>query len=110
MQLDLPSIDADFQSSEFVADPYPTLTAIQDMGPLVFHVGLESYLVTRWDDCIKVLRNHDTFIADADFRTRFNGGESLVSYDDERHAKLRAVWAKAFERVSIAGHRGLVAE
>lgn len=47
-----------------LADPYPVLAALRAQAPLVWHDTMESWLVTGYDDCVRVLRDHEAFARD----------------------------------------------
>ncbi|MFE2470546.1 cytochrome P450 [Streptomyces mirabilis] len=47
-----------------LADPYPVLAALRAQAPLVWHDTMESWLVTGYDDCVRVLRDHESFARD----------------------------------------------
>ncbi|ALV39339.1 cytochrome P450 [Streptomyces sp. CdTB01] len=47
-----------------LADPYPVLAALRAHAPLVWHDTMECWLVTGYDDCVRVLRDHESFARD----------------------------------------------
>lgn len=47
-----------------LADPYPVLAALRAQAPLVWHDNMECWLVTSYDDCVRVLRDHESFARD----------------------------------------------
>ncbi|MEU2730584.1 cytochrome P450 [Streptomyces griseoviridis] len=47
-----------------LADPYPVLAALRAQAPLVWHDSMECWLVTGYDDCVRVLRDHESFARD----------------------------------------------
>ncbi|MGW2892640.1 cytochrome P450 [Streptomyces griseoruber] len=47
-----------------LADPYPVLAALRAHAPLVWHDTMECWLVTDYDDCVRVLRDHASFARD----------------------------------------------
>ncbi|MER5781243.1 cytochrome P450 [Streptomyces mobaraensis] len=47
-----------------VNDPYPALAALREQSPVHWHDGMSSWLVTRYADCVAVLRDHTVFARD----------------------------------------------
>ncbi|GAB1331663.1 cytochrome P450 [Streptomyces sennicomposti] len=47
-----------------LADPYPQLAALREQTPVAWHEAMECWLITRYEDCLRVLRDHATFARD----------------------------------------------
>ena len=47
-----------------IEDPYPVLRALREATPVFWHEGMQSWAVTRYDDCMTVLRDHARFARD----------------------------------------------
>ncbi|MBC2868608.1 cytochrome P450 [Streptomyces mexicanus] len=47
-----------------LADPYPQLAALREQTPVAWHEVMECWLITRYEDCLRVLRDHATFARD----------------------------------------------
>ncbi|MEU1273571.1 cytochrome P450 [Streptomyces sp. NPDC005799] len=47
-----------------LADPYPQLAALREQASVAWHEGMECWLITRYEDCLRVLRDHATFARD----------------------------------------------
>ncbi|WP_406368755.1 cytochrome P450 [Streptomyces sp. NBC_00647] len=47
-----------------LADPYPVLAELRAQAPAVWHDGMECWLITRYADCVRVLRDHTLFARD----------------------------------------------
>ena len=47
-----------------LADPYPQLAALREQTPVAWHKGMECWLITLYEDCMRVLREHETFARD----------------------------------------------
>ncbi|MFH9968553.1 cytochrome P450 [Streptomyces mirabilis] len=47
-----------------LADPYPQLADLRAQTPVAWHEGMECWLITRYEDCMRVLRDHETFARD----------------------------------------------
>ena len=91
-------------SAEFLADPYPTYRALRDFDP-VHRMPDGSYFLTRYDDCLAVYRDTETWSSDKkiDFRPNFAASllyehhtTSLVFNDPPYHTRVRKLLAPAF--------------
>ncbi|GAA4238074.1 hypothetical protein GCM10022254_52450 [Actinomadura meridiana] len=49
---------------ETLYDPYPVLAELRRTDPVFWHAGMRSWVVTRYDDCVRVLRDHRAFARD----------------------------------------------
>ncbi|RSO09925.1 cytochrome P450 [Streptomyces sp. WAC 05379] len=47
-----------------LADPYPQLADLREQTPVAWHEAMECWLLTRYEDCLRVLRDHETFARD----------------------------------------------
>ncbi|WP_395297225.1 hypothetical protein ACF9IK_30145 [Kitasatospora hibisci] len=45
-------------------DPYPVLAALREATPVFWHEGMRSWTLTRYADCVAVLRDHQRFARD----------------------------------------------
>ncbi|MGB6543552.1 MAG: cytochrome P450 [Xanthobacteraceae bacterium] len=91
-------------SAEFLEDPYPTYRALRQFDPI--HVMADgSYFLTRYDDCLAVYRDTETWSSDKklDFRPNFSDSllyehhtTSLVFNDPPYHTRVRKLLAPAF--------------
>ncbi|MFJ9841757.1 cytochrome P450 [Kitasatospora sp. NPDC101155] len=45
-------------------DPYPVLAALREATPVFWHEGMRSWTLTRYTDCVAVLRDHQRFARD----------------------------------------------
>jgi cytochrome P450 len=91
-------------SAEFLADPYPTYRALRQFDP-VHRMPDGSYFLTRYDDCLSVYRDTETWCSDKkiDFRPNFAASllyehhtTSLVFNDPPYHTRVRRLLAPAF--------------
>ena len=89
---------------EFLDNPYPTYRALRDVDP-VHRMPDGSYFLTRYDDCLAVYRDTDTWSSDKklDFRPNFSDSllyehhtTSLVFNDPPYHTRVRKLLAPAF--------------
>ena len=104
----LHALAADFElrhlSPEFLDDPYPTYRALRDLDP-IHRMSDGSYFLTRYDDCLAVYRDPQTWSSDKkrDFRPNFSDSllyehhtTSLVFNDPPYHTRVRKLLAPAF--------------
>ncbi|MFI2415667.1 cytochrome P450 [Streptomyces sp. NPDC018947] len=47
-----------------LADPYPVLAALREQTPVAWHETMQSWLTSRYHDCLRVLRDHERFARD----------------------------------------------
>ena len=96
---DLRKLDA-----AFLADPYPTYRALRETDP-IHRMPDGSYFLTRYQDCLAVYRDTDTWSSDKklDFRPNFADSllyehhtTSLVFNDPPYHTRVRKLLAPAF--------------
>lgn len=99
--IDVPVTNLKFADREFNADPYPELTKIAEMGPVVYHESENKYLLTRYRDCAKMLGDARHFHVNAEEMRSFFGGDTIASLDGERHKIFRSVWTKQLSGVAV---------
>ena len=104
----VPEADVDFHSKEFVDDPWPVYRRLRAEGTLFWHEETAQYLVTRHRECSRILGNAETYAQDDDFFTMLFGGLTMEGMDRPRHDDVRAIWAKDFQRVSLADQRAMI--
>jgi len=89
---------------EFLDNPYPTYRALRQFDP-VHRMADGSYFLTRYDDCLAVYRDTETWSSDKtlDFRPNFGDSllyehhtTSLVFNDPPYHTRVRKLLAPAF--------------
>ncbi len=88
----------------FLENPYPTYHALRKHDP-VHRLPDDSYFVTRYDDCMAVYRDPQTFISDkkVEFGKKYGDSPlfkhhttSLVFNDPPLHTRVRKLLAPAF--------------
>lgn len=106
----IPAVVTDLQSERFNQDPYPVLAELRGAGPVVFHESLDRYLVLSFRGCAEALGNVARFdsAALAGFFEDHFGGLTMEALDDQRHDRMRGVWAKEFQRDGMDRRRSLV--
>ncbi|MFJ8621938.1 cytochrome P450 [Kitasatospora sp. NPDC093550] len=79
-------------------DPYAHYAHLRENHPVFWHDGMKSWVLTRYEDCRNVLRNHEVFARDR----RRTGEEipefrqSLQTLDPPAQAPLRSLIMNAF--------------
>jgi cytochrome P450 len=93
-------------------NPFPFYRALRDKQPVYYDPGLDLYLVTRYEDLIKVLHDDTTFSLEHGYQDRYSNGyieefaEILerdgggfirdLAIDPPAHTRLRRLTEKAF--------------
>jgi pimeloyl-[acyl-carrier protein] synthase len=91
-------------------DPYQTWRALREAEPVYWHPVFRSWMLTRYDDCLHVLRDANfttdreavplyqsaTKLARGDPRFAAMIARSLLTIDGEDHRRLRGLVSKAF--------------
>lgn len=84
-------------------DPYPVLAALRNSTPVFWHDGMRAWLLTRYMDCVAVLRDPGQFVRD---RRRL--GEpvpetalSVQSLDPPEQALLRSLFMNALHAQNL---------
>ena len=94
----------------FLADPYPTYHALRTHDP-IHRLPDDSFFLTRYEDCMAVYRDPETFISDkkVEFGKKFGDSPlfkhhttSLVFNDPPRHTRVRKLLAPAFTPRAVA--------
>jgi hypothetical protein len=80
----------DWLSQEFLADPYPYYKSLREAAPVYFEADRSRWLLTRYHDIMRVLRDDVAFSAEQEI-----GGSMLVK-DPPEHTRLRTLVSKAF--------------
>lgn len=79
-------------------NPYPHYARLREEHPIFWHEGMKSWVLTRYQDCRDVLRNHEVFARDR----RRTGEEipefrqSLQTLDPPAQAPMRSLIMNAF--------------
>ncbi|MFI8951203.1 cytochrome P450 [Streptomyces sp. NPDC053750] len=82
---------------EVLRDPYPVLAELRQLEPVFWHVGMDSWALTRYADSVRVLRDHATFARDP----RRTGGTvpepslSVQTLDPPQQSQVRSLFMTA---------------
>ncbi len=73
-------------------DPYPIFARLRNDAPVYWFADADAYLLTRWEECEQVVRDHERFRGPAARRTaiRAFGDPTILSLDGPPHRDLRA--------------------
>jgi cytochrome P450 len=111
--------DEDLFTAEFFDDPYPTYRAFREHDPVLqlpfnlrleqaqeqFHDESHSWLVTGYEECAEVLRDHRRYssaVAGVSAEEQERARLVLINTDPPRHTRMRAMLNKAFTPRRIA--------
>ncbi|MFJ3387719.1 cytochrome P450 [Lysinibacillus sp. NPDC086135] len=93
--------------SETLNNPYPIYHQLRENSPVFWHEGMKSWVLTRYEDCREVLRNHELFARDlrrigVDIPDIKN---NLQTLDPPANMPLRNLMIKAFNSQDIESIR-----
>jgi cytochrome P450 len=97
----------DWRSQEFLRDPYRHYRAFRESNPIHFNAERGAWMLTRYNDMVDVLRDHDRFSAErsgpapqgaaaAVQRQLGDAPRSMLGSDPPDHTRLRTLVNKAF--------------
>lgn len=99
-------------SQAFFEDPWETYRWMRDEAPVFHHEGLGFYAVSRYDDCVEVHRDHQTFtstrgvtldqLRSAEFGQASEAIGSIIMYDPPQHERVRKLVNRAFTPRRVA--------
>ncbi|WP_143531888.1 cytochrome P450 [Saccharothrix sp. ALI-22-I] len=89
-------------------NPYPVFAGLRDTTPVFWHEGLQSWCLTRYADCVAVLRDHERFARD---RRRTGTavpepGLSVQSLDPPAQAGVRSLFMNALRAQDLVTIEG----
>ena len=104
-----------FNDKNFIADPYPDLTKLRQVGKPIWHEETQMFLASRYDDANATLRNKSLGRI---FKPRepedqwgtFNWlhADSILDSEPPKHTRLRSLVSKAFNKNVIEGQRPII--
>ena len=90
----------DVYDPAFLADPYPAYARLREHDP-VHRVATGAWLLSRYDDVTRVLRDHDRF-SSSPMNMGAPGFKFLIGSDPPDHTRLRRLVNKPFHPAAIA--------
>lgn len=86
-------------------DPHPALAVLREHSPVFWHEGMASWVVTRYDDCVAVLRNHTGFARDRRRAGVAVPSESLSvqTLDPPDQAPVRSLFMNSLRAADLDG-------
>ncbi|MFC9755259.1 cytochrome P450 [Streptomyces sp. NPDC056921] len=91
--------------ADVLRDPYSVLAELQDREPVFWHEGMNSWALTRYADCVRVLRDHEAFARDP----RRSGGTvpepslSVQTLDPPQQNVVRSLFMTALRAQDLTG-------
>jgi cytochrome P450 len=95
-----PPPELDLASPSFFADPYPAYRQLRDESP-VHPIGPGTWLLSRYEDVSRVLRDHDRF-SSSPMNMGAPGFKFLIGADPPDHTRLRRLVNRPFHPAAIA--------
>lgn len=110
----------------YLDDPYPALARLRERDPVYWSAEFSAWIVTSYDDCSRVLRDHETFASNAlheavvgrsaiadslNYQREHSGPDGsvpLVHSDPPEHSRLREAIHRAFTPRAVENLRGPV--
>ncbi|ASU85816.1 cytochrome P450 [Nocardiopsis gilva YIM 90087] len=86
----------DVLSDAFTADPYSAYRVLRRDAPLLWHEGMHSYIISRYEDVKKAFKSDEFTTANYDWQLEPIHGRTLVQMSGREHAVRRALVAPAF--------------
>jgi cytochrome P450 len=92
----------DYRMAGDVRDPYPELAAMREATPVLEAMG--SYVVSRYEDVSRVLRDNQTFSSSVLKATMGDvmGHKIILGMDEPEHRRHRALVSPAFRQSALA--------
>lgn len=93
--------------TEYIVDPYPWYGRMREISPFraapgeAPWAGRESWVVLKFEDCFRVLRDHEAFSSRI-LGGPDGGGFVLIGDDPPRHTRMRALVNKTFTPRRVA--------
>jgi hypothetical protein len=88
--------------AELEQDPHELLARLRGHEPVSWLPALDSWLVTRREDALRVLRDAETFTVDDErFSTGKVVGPSMLTLDGRAHGEQRAPFADPFRKQAV---------
>jgi cytochrome P450 len=106
----IPATSLDIIGEGIADDPFPVLSELRALGPVVWHQAYGSWLVTTDREIRKVLADQQHFTVEGSVLEELFGANAFISTDDRhRHDSLRNVFAGAFRHDALERLRPRIA-
>ncbi|WP_157988087.1 cytochrome P450 [Jiangella endophytica] len=105
---EVPTIRLDVLDPRFVVDPYPFMEEVRALGPVVRERESGYFLVTGYRDAARVMGLAKSFASDVEHFVALFGGATMECMDNPRHDQVKSIWAKDFQRGTLAERRAFV--
>jgi cytochrome P450 len=93
-----PVFEYDPLNTRTLADPYPVYAKLRESTPIFWHDKMQSWVLSRYQDCFSVLRDGELFARDrgrvAESTPEFQ--QNVQSIDPPDHSPLRSLFMKSF--------------
>ena len=86
----------DILSPEFAADPYAAYRTMREQFPLIWHEGMQSYIVSRYEDVERAFKDPVFTSDNYDWQIEPVHGRTILSMGGREHSVRRALVAPAF--------------
>ncbi len=86
----------DILSPEFAADPYSAYRIMRDEFPLIWHDGMKTYVISRYEDVQKAFKDPVFGSENYDWQLEPVHGRTILQMEGREHATHRALVAPAF--------------
>jgi cytochrome P450 len=86
----------DILSPEFEVNPYSAYRTMREDTPLLWHEGMQSYVISRYEDVARAFRDAAFTTANYDWQLEPVHGRTILQMSGREHAVRRALVAPAF--------------
>jgi len=106
----------DFGDPEIRANPWPYYRALLETPPIMIQKEIPWAYVTRYEDVVKVLHNHEVFssvrtgLPGTDIHNPFKGVPTMVYSDPPQHTRLRAVVEPSLTKARVDADKPIIRE
>jgi cytochrome P450 len=81
----------DILSPEFAEDPYPKYRVLRDEYPVHYHEGMQSFLVSRYEDCVAIFKDPVYSSQNYAWQLEPVHGRTILQMEGREHATHRAL-------------------
>lgn len=86
----------DILSAEFEEDPYPVYEELRKNHPLLFHEGINSYIISRYEDVEKAFKDGVFSSRNYDWQLEPVHGRTILQMEGKEHSRHRNLLNPAF--------------